>query len=266
MTCPTAPLGVTVLGSGSHGNALLIHCGDAGVLVDAGFSLKELRRRLQVARLPESIVRGIIVTHEHSDHISGLRVCANHFRVPVFMTRPCAEVLRQRDPALGQLSLFAPGGAFTVSPFEIEPFSIPHDANDPVAFVVRCGACKIGVVTDLGFAGSAVEYQLRQCNTIVLESNHDLNLLAACKRPWSLKQRIMGRHGHLSNKACVELLHKVIDTSTRNIILAHISQECNRPDLVEANARRFLGDIARTDIELVIAAQDQPSATVWNSL
>ncbi len=264
MTCLTEPLGITVLGSGSHGNALLIHCGGAGILVDAGFSLKELRRRLQAAGLPESMIRGIIVTHEHNDHISGLRVCANHFQVPVYMTRKCADVLRHRDADLGQLSLFAPGGAFSISSFDIEPFSIPHDANDPVAFVVHCGPCKIGVVTDLGYAGSTVEYQLRQCNTIVLESNHDLNLLAASKRPWPLKQRIMGRHGHLSNDACVELLQRVVDSCTRNIILAHLSQECNRPDIVEKTARRGLAKIARPDIELTIAAQDHPSTTVWN--
>ncbi|HPY90798.1 MAG TPA: MBL fold metallo-hydrolase [Lentisphaeria bacterium] len=265
MTCSTEPLGITVLGSGSRGNAMLIHSGDAGILIDAGFSLKELRRRLRAAELPESIVRGIIVSHEHNDHVSGLRVCANHFQVPVFMTRKCADVMRHRDADLGQLSLFAPGGAFSVSSFEIEPFSVSHDANDPVAFVVRRGHCKIGVATDLGHAGSTVEYQLRHCNTIVLESNHDLNLLAASKRPWPLKQRIMGRHGHLSNAACAELLQRVVDSCTKNIILAHISQECNRPDIAEETARRSLAQIARPDIELTIAGQDNPSATVWNS-
>jgi phosphoribosyl 1,2-cyclic phosphodiesterase len=256
-------LGVTVLGSGSKGNAVLIHCGGDAILIDAGFSLKETRRRLAEAGMPEDMLRAIIVTHEHDDHVRGLRVCANHYKVPVYSTRQCADVLRRRDSKIGQLTLFAAGSPFTVSRFALEPFSIPHDANDPVGFIVRYGERKVGIATDMGHASAMVEYQLRACDTLMLESNHDLNLLAASTRPWSLKQRIMGRHGHLSNDATLELLKRVVAKNTRHVILAHMSQECNRLDLVERCGQQCLEHLQRSDIKMSVASQDRPLPTAW---
>lgn len=259
-------IGITILGSGSRGNAMLIHSDGAGILIDAGFSLRELQRRLRAVNLTDISLQGIVISHEHRDHVSGLRVCANHFQTPIFTTRRCAEALRQQDPKLGHLSLFAAGSSFAIGAFQIEPFSVPHDANDPVAFIIRHGNCKIGVATDLGYAGQTVEYMLRQCNTIVLESNHDMNMLAAAKRPWPLKQRIMGRHGHLSNENSAELLKKVVDQNTSHVILAHISQECNQPELAENTVRKGLSQINRDDVKLIVTSQEKPTKTVWNKI
>jgi len=256
-------LGVTVLGSGSKGNAVLVHCGGDAILIDAGFSLKDTRRRMTEASLPEDMLRAIVVTHEHDDHVRGLRVCANHYDVPIYATRKCADVLRQRDDKIGQLALFAAGSSFSISRFVLEPFSIPHDANDPVGFVIRCGDRKIGIATDMGHVSAIVEYQLRACDTLVLESNHDMNLLAASTRPWSLKQRIMGRHGHLSNEASRDLLTHVVAENTRNVILAHMSEECNRLDLVERCAHDCLEHMQRPDIAMRVAYQDRPIPTAW---
>jgi len=256
-------LGVTVLGSGSKGNAVLVHCGGDAILIDAGFSLKDTRRRMAEAGLPEDMLRAIVVTHEHDDHVRGLRVCANYYDVPIYATRKCADVLRQRDSKIGQLALFAAGSSFSISRFVLEPFSIPHDANDPVGFVIRYGDRKIGIATDMGHVSAIVEYQLRACDTLVLESNHDLNLLAASTRPWSLKQRIMGRHGHLSNEASRDLLTHVVAENTRHVILAHMSEECNRPDLVERCAHDCLEHMRRPDIAMCVACQDRPVATAW---
>ena len=260
----SAHIGVTVLGSGSSGNATIVHCGGEGILIDAGFSFREFKRRFQESGLADSVrLRAILVTHEHDDHVKGLRVCADNLELPVFTTRKCADVLRRRDAKIGHFSLIAPGGMFSVGSFSILPFSIPHDAVDPVAFVIRKDEFKIGVATDLGNGNHVVQYELQGCDTLVLESNHDLNLLAASSRPWPLKQRIMGPQGHLSNDASSQLLSKIIASNTRNVILAHISHECNKVEIAEECARKCLCSCDRSDVALSIADQDTPIQTAW---
>ena len=256
-------LGVTVLGSGSKGNAVVVQKGNDGILIDAGFSLKELRRRMKQANVPEQCIRAILITHEHDDHIKGLRVCAEHFNVPVYTTRKCADILRHRDSRLGQMTLFSPGDMFPLCGFTLCPFPISHDANDPVGFVVYSGNAKVGIATDFGYVSQVVEYQLQGCSTLVVESNHDLNMLAASSRPWSLKQRIMSRYGHLCNKDTGELLERIIRPNTQHVILAHLSEECNSRQLAWQCACQCLEHIDRKDIDLQIADQNQPLATVW---
>lgn len=256
-------LGVTVLGSGSKGNSTLIHCGSDAIMIDAGFSARETVRRMNAVELKGLNIHGILVTHEHEDHIRGLRVCAELFDAPIFATRICATCLRYRDPKIGQMTTFAPGGAFDIGCFTVCPFSIPHDANDPVAYAVYCGDYKIAVATDVGYVSAGVEYQLRDCDTMVVESNHDLNMLAASNRPWSLKQRIMGRHGHLSNEASQQLLEKTVADKTRHVILAHLSHECNTREIAERCALDGLSNLRRNDISLAVAMQESPLGTVW---
>ena len=257
-------VGLTVLGSGSSGNCTLVHIGDEAVMIDAGFSLKEIRRRLESVGLSKLNVRGILVTHEHDDHVKGLRVCSNYFKAPVFSTAACAETLRQHDQKLGQMIRITPGGRFQLAGFTITPFSIPHDARDPVAYVVYRDTVKIGVATDIGYASSGVEYELRNCNSLLLESNHDIQMLAASSRPWTLKQRILGRTGHLSNETCAELICRIVGATTKNIILGHVSRECNSEDCVRQKGLEALAAIGRNDIHLEIARQDQPIQTIWN--
>ena len=254
-------LGITILGSGSRGNALVIQAPDGAVLLDAGFSARELDDRLAQTGVEPTALRGVIVSHEHADHVRGLRVFAERYGLPVFANRGTATVLKKRDERLGRLCLFAAGNPFAVGPFTVHPFSIPHDASDPVAFVLQAHGRRIGVATDLGHVNHLVEHQLRGCDALVIESNHDLGMLGNSTRPWALKQRILGRHGHLSNEACVALLQRVVDARTRHVVMAHTSEECNRYELVAQMAIDCLASLGRTDIAAHIARQDEPLPT-----
>lgn len=256
-------VGVTVLGSGSKGNAIVVHSAQEGLLIDAGMSFREIRRRLALAGLAESLIKGILVTHEHSDHVAGLRVCADHFQVPVYASRLCAEKLRHQDDKMCPAILFTPGGGFPVCGFTVLPFAVQHDAVEPVGYIISIASRKVGIALDLGRPGQMTEFQLRSCDTLAIESNHDLNMLAASKRPWHLKQRILGPQGHLSNQQSQELLGKTLSSNTRNVILVHISQECNTSELAENSARRKLQELGRSDVNLQVAKQAQPLPTVW---
>ena len=256
-------IGITVLGSGSRGNCTLVHCGNDAIMVDAGFSAKETLRRMKLAGLENMRIRAILVTHEHADHVKGLRVCSEALDAPVFASMKCAQMMRCKDDRLHQMATFAPGGQFDIGSITVCPFSVPHDACDPVAFSFICGDSKFAIATDIGYASSMVEYELQDCDTIVLESNHDLNMLAASSRPWSLKQRIMGRQGHLSNDASMQLLADVLSQRTRHVVLAHLSSECNREDIARSSAEHCLEALDRNDVTLDIASQDRPMATIW---
>ena len=256
-------VGVTVLGSGSRGNATVIHCGNEAILIDAGFSARELQARLNNAGLDGLRFHAILVTHEHDDHVRGLRVCAKKLDTPVFATTKCANILRSRDSQLRQFVTFVAGGSFDIGCFGICPFSIPHDAEDPVAFAVYCQGVKVALATDVGFVSSTVEYELQDCGTLVVESNHDLNMLAASSRPWSVKQRIMGRHGHLSNESSAQLLEHTVTANTQHVILAHMSSECNTPEIAVRSGQEALAHLSRTDIHLALASQNAPLATAW---
>ena len=258
-------IGFTILGSGSSGNSAIVHVGKDAVMIDAGFSLRETRRRMECAGLPQDLaIHGILVTHEHDDHIKGLRVCSNHFNAPIFTTAKCAESLRHIDSRLPQMIRISPGGSFELGRFVVTPFSIPHDAADPVGYVLFCDTVKIGLATDIGYASSGVEYEMRDCHSLLLESNHDVTLLAASGRPWSVKQRILGRMGHLCNEAASELLRRIVGERTHDVVLGHISRECNQEELVRGNGRRALHEIGRDDICLEVASQGCPLPTIWN--
>ena len=255
-------LGITVLASGSAGNATLIHHGDKAILVDAGISLKELKTRMKSCNLAPDI-QAVLVTHEHADHVKGLRVIANAFDVPIYTTRLCCEKLLEYDAKLRNIKIFMPGGEFDIAGVKVSPFSISHDAVDTVAFTFECEGRKIGVATDLGRPSQMVEFRLRDCDVMLLESNHDLNLLAESTRPWQLKQRILGPIGHLSNRQFCELFPKVVSERTRTLLLGHVSRECNTYEVAEATARCMLDAIHREDIRLKVARQDRPLETVW---
>ena len=259
----TSRLGVTVLGSGSQGNALVVHSATEALLVDAGFTARELQRRLGEAGLDPGLLKAILVSHEHADHVRGLGVSARHYGIPVYCNRLTAEVLRSRDEDLGQITIFAVGAAFRVGEFEVEPFSIPHDANDPVGFVIRTAGFKIGLATDLGHASHLVCHHLQACDLLVVESNHEIAMLRDSTRPWPLKQRILGRHGHLSNADSMDLLKRVVHARTRFLVLAHASTECNRYELVERYAADCLAGLGRPDVTIRVARQDTWLPTLW---
>lgn len=256
-------LAITVLGSGSRGNAMVIHDGSDGILVDAGFSAIDLRRRLAKAGVAEGMLRGIIVTHEHSDHVKGVRVLSQQLNLPVFATGETSRFLRGNDVKLGPLRVFAAGQQFAIAGFTVRSFSIPHDAADPIGLVVARGDLRAGVATDLGHVTRLVEQQLRDCDILLLESNHDIQLVYASDRPMHVKQRILGNNGHLCNEVAMELLAKVLHPKTRHLILGHLSSECNRPDLVERRARECLEQLKRDDLQPRIALQDDVLETFW---
>jgi phosphoribosyl 1,2-cyclic phosphodiesterase len=208
-------------------------------------------------------MQAILVSHEHSDHVKGLRAVSRHFQVPVYCNRGTGQMIKDRNCAPEKLHLFAAGTSFNVGEFSIEPFAIPHDAMDPMGFAIRAGNCKIGIVTDLGHAGSMVCHHLRECDILVLESNHDVAMLRDSSRPWSLKQRIISRHGHLSNEASMKLLKQVLHDQTRHLILAHASQDCNCYKIVEREAVSSLAASGRSDVQALVARQETHLPTVW---
>ncbi|MBR6470673.1 MAG: MBL fold metallo-hydrolase [Victivallales bacterium] len=255
-------IGVTVLASGSNGNCAVVHSGSQAIMVDCGISLRTLRRRLKEEAVDESWIKAILITHEHADHIQGARVAAQHFGVPIYATARCAEVLRARFE-FGMMNLIAACNDFPLSGFNVRAFPVPHDAVDTVGYVFTRESTKIGLATDLGQTNPMANFQLRDCNTLVLESNYDVNMLASSKRPWPLKTRILGPSGHLSNADSAKFLPEVVTRNTRNVILAHISGDCNTYDIAERTAHESLRGMSRNDVFLTYGRRDAPIPTVW---
>src|ERR1700722_18236903 len=201
---------LTILGSGSSGNCAFLETPETRLLIDAGFSGRQIRHRLAtIARAPEG-VHGILITHEHSDHISGLVGLAAKLQVPVYCNRLTREAIEAQLQIKIDARLFMTGDSFAIGDVTIDTFSIPHDACDPVGFLVRTSAGNIGFLTDLGHATKLVLQRVREANVLVLESNHDLKMLQESSRPWSLKQRIAGRHGHLSNNEAADAAEEIM--------------------------------------------------------
>lgn len=234
-------LRLCILGSGSSGNATVVWSETTALLIDAGLSAREIARRLESVGLPLALLRAVCVTHEHSDHTAGLRVLHQRHGVDLYGNAGTVEALRQ-DEALNALpwKIFSTGQPFPVGDLTVHPFSVPHDAYEPVGFTVSCGSARAAVVTDIGLPTTLVRQRLRDCHVVVLESNHDERLLQESPRPWSLKQRIMGRQGHLSNRRAAALLAEIATPALQQVYLAHLSEECNRADLAVAEARREL--------------------------
>ena len=252
--------GITVLGSGSKGNASVIHGPDGLVLLDAGFTAKELEKRLSVSGIAPQQICAIIITHEHSDHMKGCRVFSDKYGIKTYMTTlTCSGGLRA-NLLPERKTLFSTGCAFELCGMKIEAFTVPHDV-DTVGFVFHVGELKLGVATDLGHLNLLARQKLRGCRILMLESNHDLEMLQNSARPIQLKRRIVGRHGHLSNTDALAALPELLDDRTRELILAHLSGECNNFELLNNLAQKTLANLQRTDILLEIARQEVPLAT-----
>jgi phosphoribosyl 1,2-cyclic phosphodiesterase len=245
-----------VLGSGSQGNSTLIRHGETRVLVDAGFSMKMLQERL--LEIGESLqgISALLITHEHVDHIRALPKLMERFPFPVYLTQGTLKALAQHLPA-HRAQLIAPGESFQLSDFAIVPFSVPHDAQAPVGFCIECCGRKIVLTTDLGCVTTVVQHYLQHANMILLEANHDVDMLLRGTYPWYLKQRIMGRHGHLSNIAAAEVLESLDWKTAPGIIFMHLSRENNRREIVQDVMKNAIG--SRTAF-LAIAHQHQNSA------
>lgn len=261
---------VTVLASGSKGNCTLVASSSTRVLIDAGLSCRELLRRLVLCAQEPCGVDAVLITHEHSDHVAGLRVLARKLKVPVYITGGTYEEYQRcvRDGAgqrvsLDRQELFKSGCGFQIGDISIMPFTIPHDAIDPVGFTLRAEGVKIGICTDLGYVPASVRDHLRGCQVLMIESNHDLELLRGGPYPWSVKQRVMSRVGHLSNDALADFLTTDYDGSAEFLILAHLSEQNNHPEIARVTAERALGEQASLlHNRLMLAPQHEPLAAV----
>lgn len=274
----------TILGSGSNGNCAYLETDETRILVDAGFSPLQIRKRLAgIGKTPEKLT-AILVTHEHSDHITGLLGLADKLHIPVYCNRLTQDGTMwafkskwagKKKPALAGLDgtdylkskvdwrLFETGASFEIGDVGIETFSIPHDAQDPVGFLLRTAAGTIGFATDLGHVTKLVLDRIRTANVLVLESNHDVKMLQDCpRRPWSLKQRILGRHGHISNVTAAETVAQVMSAGLKQLYLAHLSRECNTAELAHHIMAEQLYQIGASHVQLQVADQQVPCDTL----
>ena len=227
----------TSLGSGSSGNGLVVECGATRVMMDCGFTLADTRARLERAGLSPADIRGIVVTHEHDDHMGGVARFARRYAIPVYVTRGTAYWLPPDFPAV-LVNCIDPHTAFAIGDVAVEPFPVPHDAREPVQYVFSDGDVRLGVVTDLGTITQHVVEKLSGCQALVIECNHDLDMLMAGPYPFALKQRIAGRFGHLCNSAARELVCALDRSRLRHLVAAHLSQQNNTRELaVEALAQ-----------------------------
>jgi len=256
------PVQLTILGSGSSGNCAYLETGETRLLIDAGFSARQTRQRLAtIGRAPEGLT-GILVTHEHSDHINGLVGLANKLQVPIYCNRLTREAMEFQLQARFDCKIFTTGATFEVGDVVIDTFSIPHDASDPVGYLLRTPAGNIGFMTDLGHATKLVLERVRAANVLVLESNHDLKMLQESSRPWSLKQRIAGRHGHLSNEDAADAAEEIMSAELGHLYLGHLSRECNLPALAKRVMIERLEKIGARHVKVELTAQNIPCPTL----
>jgi phosphoribosyl 1,2-cyclic phosphodiesterase len=235
-------LRIATLGSGSRGNSVLIESGSTRILVDAGFSGSELARRLVELGLRPEQIDAVVVTHEHRDHTAGIGVAARRWGWPLFMTERTAEACDGLLRGQETLEFFPAESRFRIGSLEIHAVPTCHDAVDPVAVTIRERETGLlaGVATDLGRATAPVRAALAGCHFLILEANHDEIRLREAPYPWSLKQRIGGSRGHLSNHLAGELAQELMHPELGGILLAHLSQECNDPRLAETTVRGAL--------------------------
>ncbi len=249
-----------VLGSGSGGNAAVVECGELRFMIDAGLSAKQLSVRLAKLGIEPASLDGILLTHEHGDHVRGLKVFLKQAPVPVFTTAATARVVKETGIEGAKWKIFDAGQAFSIGHVAIESFAIQHDAVDPVGFVVQNASHKIGFLSDAGFVTRSMTERLRGLSGLFVEANYDDALLEAdTKRPWSIKQRISSRHGHLSNHQVAELIKDIAHPALQRIVLGHLSSDCNAPDVAISKLKSCLTEMNHHHVHLHCAAQDEPS-------
>ncbi len=249
---------VAALGSGSKGNAFVISHGSTTLMVDGGFSNKVLRERMAAVDIDPRQVKAVLLTHEHDDHVRGCRVFCDAEDIPLCTTYRSAKYLGERNKIPRQVMEFIPGSRFQLEGFTINPFSVRHDALEPVGFEIIRDGIKIGIATDLGSVDQLSRTRLRDSNILILESNYDLDMLRNSPRPLHLKRRIMGRHGHLDNRDALAVLPELITEKTGALFLVHLSSECNDYQLVKERALDCLRQMGREDIELQVIKQSEP--------
>jgi len=248
-----------VLGSGSKGNCTLLATEKTRLLIDAGLSCRETYARLAVVGEPAEGLDAVVISHEHTDHISGLRLLALDAKLPIYISRPTRDAVSW-DARIESFEHFAASEKFTIGDIEITPFPIPHDAVDPVAFTFDSQGIRISLVTDLGYIPEVVKQRVKGSDCLIFESNHDLEMLKIGPYPWYVKQRVMSRHGHLSNNATASFLAEDFDGAARVLVLAHLSETNNHPEIARLSAEQALAQRTRREnTKLHLASQTTPT-------
>ncbi|NMM52270.1 MBL fold metallo-hydrolase [Paenibacillus aquistagni] len=260
----------TVLSSGSTGNATVIQNKDATLMIDAGLSCKRVNQLLEEQGLSGSQIDGILVTHEHSDHIKGLGAFSRKHQVPIYANEKTWEALEKHigDIAEEHRIVMQTGEARDFGDLRVESFGISHDAAEPVAYNFYEGETKLSVATDLGYVSDKVQEQLQDANVMVFESNHDVEMLRMGRYPWNIKRRILGDLGHLSNEDAGNALCDIATGNTRRVYLAHLSREHNQMDLAKMSVQGAMEDrgyfFKETELQLRDTYYDRP--TPWDTV
>jgi phosphoribosyl 1,2-cyclic phosphodiesterase len=250
-----------VLGSGSSGNSAVVECGGMRLMIDAGLSARQLTTRLAMRGIDPASLDGILLTHEHGDHVGGLKVFLKKHPVPVFATAQTAWVVREQGIEGAVWKTFQSGEGFAVGGVRIGSFSVHHDAVDPVGFVIHApSGRRFGFLSDAGHVTHSMTESLRGLHGLFVEANYDDQLLEAdTKRPWSIKQRISSRHGHLSNVQVAGLVREIAHGGLGRVVIGHLSSDCNTPDVALGYLRKCLEDAGQPHVALHCARQDEPT-------
>lgn len=252
-------LGITALGSGSSGNSFVVHSAGGNILIDAGFSRKELIRRMVEVNVDPASIQAVLLSHEHDDHLKGCRIFCDQFKIPLCISFETWNYLRQqkKDKLPVNIHQFAAGDKFELAGMTILPFTVQHDAIDPVGFVIQSRDKQIGFASDLGAVNALAKLRLNDCDILILESNYDLDMLRCSDRQIHLKRRIAGPHGHLNNLDAIESLNDLLTERTKVLMLVHASSECNDYELVRSLACAQLKKMKRNDIVMKVVEQNK---------
>lgn len=249
------------LGSGSGGNSLVVEAGSTRLLLDCGFGLADTVTRLGRLGLVPADISGIVVTHEHDDHIGGVARLARRHSIPVWLTPGTLAGFEVLFAEVAEVRMVHNYEAFAVGDLQVQPFPVPHDAREPAQYVFGDGAHRLGVITDAGCSTRHIEAVLSGCDALVLECNHDSEMLRTSSYPQKLRERIAGRLGHLDNGTAADLLSRLENGKLKHLVAAHLSQENNRPDLV----RTALARVMNCEPEW-IAIADQDNGFDWRQI
>jgi phosphoribosyl 1,2-cyclic phosphodiesterase len=249
---------LTMLGSGSAGNCALVSTDHCRILIDGGLSARQIVTRLEQCGVRPHQLDGVLLTHEHSDHVCGLEVLCRRFAISIYCNAQTADAIRCETLAEHRnWRIFRTGAEFIICDILVQTFPIPHDAVEPVGYAFHAADRGLGFITDLGYSTKMLIERLREVHTLVIETNHDEKLLQNDPhRPWPVKQRIMSRHGHLSNAAAAGVIEQLLPGKIERVVLGHLSRDCNTPELACGAVHTQLGRNGRADLEVFCAGQN----------
>jgi phosphoribosyl 1,2-cyclic phosphodiesterase len=251
--------GFCPLASGSKGNCLYLGTAHTKILIDAGLSFSATKERLSQIGVDLKEIDAILISHEHTDHIRGLELLSSKMDIPVLANSETAKVIASTTKKMPRFKIFSTGETFAFGEIEIHPFSVQHDTLDPVGFTFSFDSIKIGVCSDLGFVTTLIKSRLKRCDYLYIEANHEPSMVYASSRPLIYKQRVLGRQGHLSNEMCIDLLKEVYHPALKHVYLAHLSSECNHPELA---LKKVQSALSKPNLSISIAYQDKISKSI----